>query len=44
MSGYSADVIAHQVGIEPGVYFLQKPVRARELLAMVHTVLESRRG
>jgi CheY-like chemotaxis protein len=44
MSGYSADVIAHQGHIEPGVFFLQKPVRARELLAMVQTLLDSRRG
>jgi CheY-like chemotaxis protein len=35
MSGYTADIIAHQGKLEEGVLFLQKPFTAQSLLAVV---------
>jgi FixJ family two-component response regulator len=35
MSGYTADIIAHQGKLEEGVLFLQKPFTTQELLAVV---------
>jgi YesN/AraC family two-component response regulator len=40
MSGYTADVIAHQGVLEPGVFFIQKPFSAQELATIVRKVLE----
>jgi nitrogen-specific signal transduction histidine kinase/CheY-like chemotaxis protein len=40
MSGYTADVIAHQGVLEEGVCFIQKPFSAKELAGMVRKVLE----
>jgi two-component system cell cycle sensor histidine kinase/response regulator CckA len=39
MSGYTADVIAHQGILDPGVFFIQKPFSAQDLAAMVRKVL-----
>jgi FixJ family two-component response regulator len=39
MSGYTADVIAHQGILEQGVFFIQKPFSAQDLTAMVRKVL-----
>ena len=44
MSGYTADVIAHQGMLEPGTQFIQKPFSIRELAEMVHTTLDLRQG
>jgi len=40
MSGYTADVIAHQGVLDEGVFFIQKPFSARDLAAMVRKVLD----
>jgi CheY-like chemotaxis protein len=40
MSGYTADVIAHQGVLDPGVFFIQKPFSAKDLAAMVRKVLD----
>jgi two-component system, cell cycle sensor histidine kinase and response regulator CckA len=40
MSGYTADLIAHQGVLDPGVYFLQKPFSTKELAAKVKEVLD----
>ncbi|HOP64697.1 MAG TPA: PAS domain S-box protein, partial [Spirochaetota bacterium] len=40
MSGYTADVIAHQGILEEGVHFLQKPFSRKNLAAKVREVLE----
>jgi two-component system, cell cycle sensor histidine kinase and response regulator CckA len=42
MSGYTADVIAHQGVLEEGVHFIQKPFGIKELAAKVREVLDSR--
>ncbi len=44
MSGYTADVIAHQGVLEEGVFFIQKPFSAQDLAAMVRRVLEAGRA
>jgi DNA-binding response OmpR family regulator len=44
MSGYTADVIAHQGMLEPGTQFLQKPFSIRELAAVVQKTLDLRQG
>jgi hypothetical protein len=41
MSGYTADVIAHQGVLDEGVCFIQKPFSANDLAAMVRNVLGS---
>ncbi len=41
MSGYTADVIAHQGVLDEGVHFLQKPFTVKSLAAKVREVLES---
>jgi CheY-like chemotaxis protein len=40
MSGYTADVIAHQGVLDAGVFFIQKPFSATDLAAMVRKVLD----
>jgi PAS domain S-box-containing protein len=40
MSGYTADVIAHQGVLDEGVFFIQKPFSARDLAATVRKVLD----
>jgi PAS domain S-box-containing protein len=40
MSGYTADVIAHQGVLDKGVFFIQKPFLAQDLAARVRKVLE----
>jgi two-component system, cell cycle sensor histidine kinase and response regulator CckA len=39
MSGYTAEVIAHQGVLDEGVCFIQKPFSAQELLAKVREIL-----
>jgi PAS domain S-box-containing protein len=39
MSGYTADVIAHQGVLEPGVHFIEKPFSSKELAYKVREVL-----
>ena len=41
MSGYTANVIAHQGVLEEGVWFLQKPFSIDELAAKVRAVLDA---
>ncbi len=41
MSGYTADVIAHQGVLEEGVNYLAKPFTVQELAVKVHTALYS---
>jgi YesN/AraC family two-component response regulator len=43
MSGYTADVIAHQGVLDEGVDFIQKPFSAANLAAKVREVLDRRR-
>ncbi len=40
MSGYTADIIAHQGVLEPGIDFIQKPVSLEELATKVRSVLD----
>lgn len=40
MSGYTADVIAHQGVLDEGVHFIQKPFTMNELAAKLRKVLE----
>jgi CheY-like chemotaxis protein len=40
MSGYTADVIAHQGVLDAGVHFMQKPFSMRELAAKVRQALD----
>ncbi|HEY3445385.1 MAG TPA: PAS domain S-box protein [Myxococcales bacterium] len=42
MSGYTADIVAPQGVLEPGVAFLQKPFSAQELIGKVQEVLDRR--
>jgi FixJ family two-component response regulator len=44
MSGYTADVIAHQGVLDEGVFFIQKPFSAKDLAAMVRGVLDAGRA
>lgn len=39
MSGYTADVIAHQGVLEPGVHFIAKPFTPAELAAKIRAAL-----
>ncbi len=41
MSGYTANVIAHEGVLEPGVAFIQKPFTMKDLGEKVRTVLEA---
>jgi len=41
MSGYTADVIAHQGVLDEGVHFIQKPFSKKDLAATVSEALES---
>ncbi len=41
MSGYTANVIAHQGVLEEGVHFIQKPFRNRDLAIKVREILDS---
>ena len=41
MSGYTANVIAHQGVLDKGVHFIQKPFSIRDLAAKVREVLDS---
>ena len=41
MSGYTADVIAHQGVLEEGVYFIQKPFLQKDFTAKIRDVLGS---
>jgi len=43
MSGYTADVIAHQGVLDEGFFFIQKPFSAQDLAAMVRRVLDGER-
>ena len=43
MSGYTADVIAHQGVLDEGVHFIQKPFSAQSLTATVRKVLDTQR-
>jgi len=40
MSGYTDDLNVHQIALEPGMHFLAKPFRSRELAAKVREVLQ----
>jgi len=40
MSGYTADVIAHQGVLDEGVHFIQKPFSKKDLAARVSEALE----
>jgi PAS domain S-box-containing protein len=42
MSGYTADVIAHQGVLDEGVYFIQKPFSIQSLTTKVREVLDSK--
>ncbi len=42
MSGYTADVIAHQGVLDDGVHSLQKPFALKELGAKIREALETR--
>ncbi|MFO7569882.1 MAG: PAS domain S-box protein [Smithellaceae bacterium] len=42
MSGYTADVIAHQGVLDEGVHFIQKPFRKNELASEVRKALDSK--
>ncbi len=44
MSGYTANVIAHQGVLDEGVHFLQKPFKLDELGRKIHAVLAGRMG
>ncbi len=41
MSGYTADVIAHQGVLAEGIHFIQKPFSASKLVAKVREILDS---
>jgi len=40
MSGYTADVIAHQGVLDQGTRFIQKPFSLRDLAALVREILD----
>ena len=40
MSGYTADVIAHQGVLDEGVHFIQKPFSMKDLAAKIHELLD----
>ena len=40
MSGYTANVIAHQGVLDPGVHFLQKPFSRVHLIAKLREALD----
>ncbi|MCM2285360.1 MAG: PAS domain S-box protein [Desulfobacula sp.] len=42
MSGYTADVIAHQGVLDRGVHFLQKPFSNKDMAAKIREVLDAR--
>jgi CheY-like chemotaxis protein len=42
ISGYTANVIAHQGVLESGIHFLQKPYNSRELTAKLNEVLSAK--
>ncbi|WP_081159990.1 PAS domain S-box protein [Ensifer aridi] len=42
-SGYTDNAIIHQGGLDPGLHFLSKPYRPRELAAKVRLILEGKR-
>jgi hypothetical protein len=41
MSGYTADIIAHQGVLDKGSFFIQKPFLARDLAVRVREALDS---
>ena len=41
MSGYTADIIAHDGVLDEGVYFIQKPFSRQALAAKVRDALDS---
>ena len=41
MSGYTADVIAHQGVLDPGVHFVQKPFNTHTLTAKIRETLDA---
>ena len=41
MSGYTADVIAHQGILEDGVFYISKPFSKREIAVKVREVLDA---
>ncbi|WP_342394740.1 PAS domain S-box protein [Sinorhizobium garamanticum] len=43
-SGYTEDFITHQGGLDPGLHFLKKPYRPRELAAKIRLILDGKRG
>ena len=43
MSGYTADVIAHQGVLNEGVFFIQKPFSARDVVAKIREALAGSR-
>ncbi|HEX7596726.1 MAG TPA: hypothetical protein VF518_00835 [Polyangia bacterium] len=44
MSGYTADIIAHQGTVEGGIAFIQKPFTVDELATKVREVLDKGRA
>jgi CheY-like chemotaxis protein len=44
MSGYTADIIAHQGVLDEGIYFIQKPFSRIALAAKVRKVLDCNEG
>jgi DNA-binding NtrC family response regulator len=44
MSGYTADVIAHQGVLDDGVAFIQKPFSMEDMTAKVREVLDEAKG
>ncbi len=40
MSGYTANVIAHQGVLDPGVHFIQKPFSLKNLAAKIREALD----
>jgi len=41
MSGYTANVIAHQGVLDEGVHFIQKPFSIKDLSTKVRSILEN---
>jgi len=41
MSGYTADIIAHQGVLDEGVKFIQKPFSLKELASKVRAAIDS---